>query len=93
MEHRARRPLIDADGEARLPTKEEWKWAVSATDFPDFMSAARFVEERTLFLHAAEQAGIARASFLSFEPNKPGFIERATAALEAAARTGRHAAE
>lgn len=93
MEQRPKRPLIDDDGEARAPTKEEWKWAVSATDFPDFDATAVFVEERELFLRAAAKAGIARKSFLSFEPNKPGFIERATAALEAAARAGRHAAE
>jgi hypothetical protein len=93
MAHRVKQPLIDADGEARTPTKEEWNWAVNATDFPNFMTAAKFVDERALFLHAAEQAGIARETFLPFAPNKPGFIERATAALESAARAGRHAAE
>ncbi len=93
MEQRPKRPLIDDDGEARSLTRQEAKWLVRATDFPDFDATAIFLEERELFLRAAAKAGIERKSFLSFDPNKPGFIERATAALETAARAGRHAAE
>lgn len=81
------------DDESPEITEEQWKWAVHAVDFPDFDATSIFVEERELFLRAAAKAGIARETFLSFAPNKPGFIQRATDALEAAARAGRHAAE
>jgi hypothetical protein len=74
-------------------TEEDFLWAVSGIDFGGFAATHAFLEERGNFLREAEAAGIPRASFLGLEPRKPGFIERATAALEAAARAGRHAAE
>ncbi len=81
------------DEESPEITEEQVLWAVRAIDFPDFNSSHAFLTEREAFLRDAEEAGIARAAFLSLDPNKPGFIQRATAALEAAARAGRHAAE
>ena len=93
MAYREKRPLIDDDGEARSLTRAEAKWLVRAADFSGFEATMAFMDERSAFLRAAEQAGIARETFLPFSPNKPGFIERATAALEAAARAGGHAAE
>ena len=92
MEKRSRRPLIDDNGEARAPTAAEWKWVIRAVDFPDFEAASAFAEKRERFLRAAEEAGIARKTFLPFAPGKPGFIERAIAALDSAARAGRKSA-
>ncbi|WP_126974635.1 hypothetical protein [Frigidibacter oleivorans] len=89
------------DGEYGVPdeespeiTDEEWLWFVRAEDFDGFAGVHAFLREREDFLREAEAAGIPRTAFLSLEPNKPGFIRRATEALEAAARAGRlHAAE
>ena len=74
-------------------TDEQWKWMVRGADFSGFEATHAFLRDREAFLDEAEAAGIPREAFLSLDPNKPGFIERATAALEAAARAGRHAAE
>ena len=81
------------DDESPEITEEQMLWAVRAKDFSDFDASHAFLIDRESFLREAEEAGIPRAAFLSLDPNKPGFIERATTALEAAARAGRHAAE
>ena len=81
------------DEESPEITEEQMLWAVRAKDFPNFDASHTFLIDRETFLREAEAAGISRSAFLSLDPNKPGFIERATAALEAAARAGRHAAE
>jgi hypothetical protein len=89
-------PLIDDDGEARTPTAAEWQWFVHAPDFGSTEDVMAFLETRRAFLQAAEDAGFVRETFLPFDPNKPGFIERAEAALEtlvARSRAARHAAE
>jgi hypothetical protein len=95
MGRKPKTPLIDADGEVRrLPTPEEERWMVRGADFGDFDGVRKFLQERADFLKAAAALGLEPEAFLAFDPSKPGFIQRATAALEAAAKAGRmHAAE
>jgi hypothetical protein len=93
MKKRAATPMTDDEGEARPLTAAERKWTVFAGHFPDFETTMAFMTERETFLRAAEDAGVPRTAFLGLQPNKPGFIERATAAMLAIAKAGRHAAE
>lgn len=86
-------PLIDDDGEARTPTAEEWRWAVRAKDFAGFEEMSQFMTARAEFLRSADALGIDRDVFFAFSPNKPGFIERATAAFDTLVKQNRHAAE
>jgi hypothetical protein len=86
-------PLIDDDGEARTPTAEEWRWAVRAKDFEGFDGPHKFLTARAAFLRKADALGIDRDVFMAFEPNKPGFIERATEAFDTLVKSTRHAAE
>jgi hypothetical protein len=75
-------------------TEEQLVWAVRAKDFTNFEASHAFLMEREDFLKEAAAEGIPREAFLGLEPNKRGFIQRATKALEAAAKAGRmHAAE
>lgn len=72
---------------------EDFLWAVRGSDFPSQSALVEFLRLREEFLRQAEALGLARAALLPFEPSKPGFIERATAALAAIAEHGKHAAE
>jgi hypothetical protein len=64
--------------DAAEPTEAEALWAVRSRDFKNDGDATTiFVVEREAFLREAEAAGVPRAAFLPFEPNKPGFMDRA----------------
>lgn len=93
MAIRKRRPLTDAEGNARTPTKEEWLWFARDEEFPDFDAVIAFLTEREVFLEQAEELGIDRSAFLPFDPTRPGFIDRARSALERLLERTRHAAE
>jgi hypothetical protein len=86
-------PLISEDGEARTPTAEEWRWAVRAIDFSGFKEMNKFMTDRRNFLREAQALGFEPETFLAFRPGKPGFIERATEAIDALVKKTRHAAE
>jgi hypothetical protein len=73
--------------------EDDFLWAVRGADFPDIAAVTDFLRAREAFLRQAEALGLARSALLPFEPTKPGFIERATAALAAIAEHGKHAAE
>ena len=89
----AHKPLIDRDGAARTPTDEEWLWAVASEDFASPLEIHDFLMKRKAFLRAAAAVGIERAAFLSMQPGKPGFLDRAIAALETLLAQSKHAAE
>jgi hypothetical protein len=74
-------------------THEDMLWAVWAPDFGGHDASSAFLLEREKFLDGQKLAGIPRETFLSLEPNKPGFIERATIVLENALKSAKHAAE
>jgi hypothetical protein len=93
MEYKDLPPLTDADGEAREMTAEDLQWGVWAKDFEGWDGSQKFLTAREAFFREAALLGIAREAFLPFAPNKPGFIERATEALDALAKKNRHAAE
>lgn len=93
MTIRKRRPLTDAEGNVRTPTKEEWLWFARNEEFDGFDAVIAFLTEREAFLEEAEALGIDRSAFLPFDPTRPGFIERARGALEALLERTRHAAE
>ncbi len=94
MAQRKTTPLIDDDGEARTPTREEWAWSVKSQDFGgDIVSVHDFMLRRAEFLRDVDSRGIDRAMFLPLSPGKPGFLERAAEMLEDLAKSARHAAE
>lgn len=65
-------------------TEERAKWVVAAKDFGgDSIATHDFIWRREEILRKAEAAGIPREVFLHFEPNKPGFEERAKVLLRA----------
>jgi hypothetical protein len=74
-------PLIDADGEARQPTRAEALWAVRTQDFGDVKAVHKFLRARAELLKAAEAAGLSRDLFLPLKPNLPGFEDRVAAAF------------
>ena len=86
-------PITNEEGDVRDLTDEEWLWAVSGTDNGGFEGTMDFLKARQKFLTAAEDAGFDRAFFLAFQPSKPGFVERAVAALDSVLKKVRHAAE
>lgn len=94
MARREHRPLIDDDGEARTPTREEWAWFVKTQDFGgDTFKVVEFLRRRAEFLRDVEARGMDRSIFLPLSPGKPGFLERAAEMLEGLAKSARHAAE
>ena len=93
MAYRERPPLTDAEGEVRGLTEEDFLWAVRSEDFGGHLGSASFLKDREAFFAMAEQLGMDREAFLSFAPSKPGFIERATEAMDALVKQVRHAAE
>jgi hypothetical protein len=62
---------------------EDFVWAASRKDFDSDAALHAFLRRREEFLVAAETAGVPRATFLPFDPGKPGFEERARKALMA----------
>jgi len=64
-------------------TEEDELWAIQASDFGTFEAMHAFLQQREALLTAAETAGVPRATFLPFEPGKPGFEDRARNALAA----------
>ena len=53
-------------------------WAVRARDFGgDDQAVADFLSARETLLRQAEAIGIPRETFLPFDPNTPGFEDRA----------------
>lgn len=70
-------------------TSEDSRWSVAAQDFGgDILAVTAFLKSREAFLRAAEEAGIPRATFLPFEPNRPGFEDRAKALMKLPAAVG-----
>lgn len=70
-------------------TEDDSLWAVQARDFDgDVLQVADFIKSRESFLKMAEDAGIPRETFLPFEPNKPGFEDRAKALMNLPAAVG-----
>ena len=68
---------LDEDDAPEL-TEERARWLVASQDFGgDIEQVCAFITAREEILRAAEAAGIPRETFLPFEPNKPGFEERA----------------
>jgi hypothetical protein len=86
-------PLTNDDGDVREMTDDDWVWFVRTEDFGDVVAVHQFLEKREVFLRDAEVVGLEREAFLPYEPSKPGFIERATAAIEKLANLRAHAAE
>lgn len=67
-----------ADDESPELTEDMMRWAVSAADFGgDFIATSAFLSARETLLRQAEAIGIPRETFLPFDPNKPGFEDRA----------------
>jgi hypothetical protein len=93
MAYKSDLPLTNDQGQVRDLTRDDWLWFVADEDFGGFEQAMNFLTERDAFFHTAESHGIAREAFLAFAPNKPGFIARATAAMEAIIARSTHAAE
>lgn len=68
---------LDEDDAPEL-TEEQARWLVPVKAFDgDFDALHAFLDSREAFLSKAEAAGIPRETFLPFEPNKPGFEDRA----------------
>ena len=68
---------LDEDDAPEL-TAAMMLWAVRARDFGgDDMAVAAFLTAREAIFRQAEAIGIPRETFLPFEPNKPGFEDRA----------------
>jgi hypothetical protein len=66
-------------------TDEDFLWSVWAQDFGgDSLRVHAFLTSRENFLREAEAAGLPRIAFLSFDPKRPGFVERASHALSLA---------
>ena len=72
--------MIDPAGEVRELSDTEWLWAVRDEDFGGVLGAMTFLTHREEILRAAEAVGIPRATFLPYQPNKPGFEARVAAA-------------
>ena len=86
-------PLSNEAGDVRELTDEDMSWFVAASDFPDQAAALQFLSDRNVFFRMAESLGFEREAFLSFAPNKPGFVERASNAVDALSQQTKHAAE
>ncbi|MEO6298961.1 MAG: hypothetical protein ABIV25_01130 [Paracoccaceae bacterium] len=86
-------PISNEEGDVRDLTDAEYLWIVSGKEHGGFDGVMAFLESRSRFLKSAEEAGFEREVFLSFEPTKPGFVERALAALDSLVKKARHAAE
>ena len=70
-------------------TDANFRWAVHARDFDgNVFAVTAFLKSRAEFLAKAEAAGIPRDTFLPFDPNRPGFEERAKALLKLADAVG-----
>lgn len=93
MAAKPRPPLIDADGEARTPTAEEWLWAIKVADFGSIHAVQAFKARRMAILKAGAGAGLSPEYFLQFGPTKPGFEDRVATALGPVLDTTQHAAE
>lgn len=93
MVYRDRPPLTDAEGDVRELTDGDFVWAVRSEDFGGHLDSVVFLKNREHFFAIAEKLGMEREAFLSFAPSKPGFTERATAAMETIINQARHAAE
>ncbi|MBF9034292.1 hypothetical protein HKCCE2091_08580 [Rhodobacterales bacterium HKCCE2091] len=64
-------------------TDEDFRWSVFGGDFEGSpFKVAEFLKRREEFLRSAEAIGIPRETFLPFQPNKPGFEERAKVLLK-----------
>jgi hypothetical protein len=74
-------------------TDESELWSVQNADFGGVFGAVEFLRARKTFFDDARSVGLEREAFLPYEPSKPGFIERATAAIEKLASLRAHAAE
>ncbi|MDF0602531.1 hypothetical protein P1J78_17470 [Psychromarinibacter sp. C21-152] len=74
-------------------TAYESAWAVDVADFPSPVEAAEFVLRRKQFFLAAQAAGFPKELLTPFEPNKPGFEERARKAFTALPKAMGWAAE
>jgi hypothetical protein len=86
-------PMINDDGDVRDLTDAEYSWAVRDEDFGGVLGSLAFLKDREAFFAIAEKLGMEREAFLAFAPSKPGFIERATDAMDALVKQVRHAAE
>ncbi len=86
-------PMIDSEGDVRDLTDAEYAWAVRDEDFGGVLGSINFLKDREAFFAIAGKLGMEREAFLSFAPSKPGFIERATDAMDALVKQVRHAAE
>ncbi len=67
-------------------------WAVRDEDFGGVFGSVAFLENREKVLAEAEAEGFDRDLFLGFEPNKPGFEDRARRAMKAFKDSAKHAA-
>ena len=68
---------LDEDDAPEL-TDEMAQWLVAVADFDgDNEAVTNFLISREDFLRKAEAAGVPREAFLPFDPNTPGFEERA----------------
>jgi hypothetical protein len=74
-------------------TDEDELWSVKDADFGGLLGSVEFLRARKAFFDDAKSVGLERDAFLPYEPSKPGFIERATAAIEKLANLRGHAAE
>ncbi len=79
----------EPDAENPELTEETAAWAVAAQDFDgDIHAVSQFLQDREALLASAEAVGIPRDAFLPFEPNKPGFAERAKVLLNLSSAEG-----
>lgn len=74
-------------------TEYESRWSVNVADFETPLEAAQFVVRRKAFFRAAQSVGLPKDLLTPFEPNKPGFEERARKALTSLNRAMGWAAE
>ena len=73
---------LDEDDAPEL-TEERARWLVSVRDFGgDIFATTDFLNRREDILRRAEAAGIPRETFLPFDPNTPGFEERAKVLMD-----------
>jgi hypothetical protein len=93
MAYKDLKPLTNEEGDVRELTEEDMSWFVAVSDFPDQGSAHQFLRDRSAFFRDAEELGFEREAFLPFSPSKPGFVERASAAVMALSQHPKHAAE